>query len=298
MPLTTLNELEAISDHEYQTCVAWAQQLSKIWDAWKKQHDGKMTVTVEFFGERERAPGVHASEISGCRRKMVYSLMGTKRIVKAEDKDVGMQRRFDMGTMAHALLQHEFHLMCAWYNSIQQQAYLTFEEEVSINPDLGPLAAKYQAHSSCDGRFVFWIPGTDANGQPAWVRYVVVGLEIKTSSDGEFKKLKEAKKDHKEQTCFYMTMLDIPLMWVLYYNKNNQHYTDSEAPFLSKYNYHMWKNSLEPRIIDAMEMAKQQKLPPKQEGMPCGWCPFAWTCQPNYLKPNRGYGLPVHPKDM
>jgi hypothetical protein len=257
-----------------------------------------MSITVEFRGERDRKPGIHASELSGCKRKMVYSLMGTPRRIQSHEKDIGMQRRFDIGTMVHAVIQHEFHLMCAWYNSTQTQVCLTFQDEVKINASLGGLAAKYEADSSCDGSFVFWQAGYNAEGQLAWIPFLRVGLEIKTASTDEYAKLKEPKKEHKEQTCFYMTMLGIPLMWVLYYNKNNQSYTSSEAPFLSKYNYHMWVNSLEPRIVEAFEMARDNKLPPRSEGMPCGWCPWGWTCQPNYLKPNRGYGLPVHPKDM
>lgn len=294
MPLATIADLDVVTPEEYARYVAYAKSLSSLWMAWKRQHDGNMSVNVEFRGERDRAPGIHASELSGCPRKIVYSLLGTKRIVRAGEKDIGMQRRFDMGTMVHAITQHEMHLMCAWYNSTQNSVFLQFEDEVKISPEVSALATHFKAHSSCDGRFTFWVAGHDAQGQPQWIRYLVVGLEIKTASGDEYQKLKEPKADHKEQTCFYMSMLDIPLMWVLYINKSNQKFTEAEPPFLMKYNKYLWENTLKPRMQEAMDCAAANKLPARSEGMPCGWCPFAHTCQPAYLNYNKGVG----PRDL
>jgi CRISPR/Cas system-associated exonuclease Cas4 (RecB family) len=284
MTLLNLDNLKSIEPDTKAHYVRCAMQLSRIYQQWKRQHDGKMLVNVEFFGERDRKQGVHASELSGCQRQLVYSIIGTKRIVLAGDKDVGMQRRFDVGTMLHALTQKEFHLMCEWYNAQNTGTLITFEEEVSVHPGLGGVAEMYSMHSSCDGRFTFWAPGYDHTGSYVWVPFLSVGLEIKTASDKEYEKTKEPKKEHKEQTCMYMAALSMPLMWVMYINKSNQYYTPSEPPFLFQFDRILWERTLEPRIVDAISMAVSKKLPMRQEGMQCGWCAFAHECKPQKLK--------------
>ena len=290
MPLLTIDDLTRVSSEEKKQYVKCAMQLSRLYHTWKAQHDGKMVVNVEFFGERDRAQGVHASELSGCQRKFVYALMGVPRIVLAEQKDVNMQRRFDMGTMVHALTQKEFHLMCEWYNATQTPTtgmLITFEDEVSISPELGGVAALYHMHSSCDGRFTFWQAGYDAQGNYAWVPFMRVGHEIKTASGPAYKKIKEPAEGYVEQTCMYMRALDIPLMWMQYIDKSTQYYTGSEAPYLYQYPRILWEKTLEPRIISKLKMASEGKLPAREEGLPCGWCPFAHTCGPRYLKSGR-----------
>jgi hypothetical protein len=246
--------------------VQHAMQLSVLWHKWKEQQSGNRDVTVAFRGEKGRKPGIHASEISKCQRKMVYSLMGTERIVSA--RNVNMQDRFDVGTAMHAVIQKQFYEMCDWLGG-----GITFEDEAKIHPGLGGVAEKWNMHSSCDGIFTFW-----HNCQP----YLRVGLEIKTQSGPEFEKLKEPFDDHKEQGCMYMKALDIPLIWFLYYNKSNSNYTPSEAPYLLQFNSVLW-GQLEQRFQAATCMANDKHLPAKQEGMPCSWCPFAYTCKPAYL---------------
>jgi CRISPR/Cas system-associated exonuclease Cas4 (RecB family) len=279
--LMTLNDLQATPQETQNQCVQVAMTLSDLWDKYKAQHDGNHQLVVDFHGERGRSAGVHASELSGCLRKVTYSVMGVERKVRAEDRNVLQQRVFDMGTIVHAYVQSEFHRMCEWLNQGGKQ--LTFEDEAPIHPGLGGVAAQYNMHSSCDGIFTFW-----SNGQP----FMRVGLEIKTMADSQFSGLSRPKDDHMEQTCFYMRALDVPLMWTLYFAKNNQLVTRSEPPFLFKYNGALWEQ-LERRINSVMSYAQNGQLPAKQEGKPCSWCPFAHTCLPSYLQGGRGYSPPA-----
>lgn len=290
MALCTIQDLKGMSADEKEPYVKCAMQISTLFYQWKAQHDGKMVVAVEFFGERERKQGVHASELSGCQRKFVYALMGIPRIVLPEQKNVNMQRRFDMGTMVHAITQKEFYLMCDWYNATHTPTtgmMISFQDEVTINPELGGVAAQYHMHSSCDGCFTFWQPGYDAAGDYTWVPFMRLGLEIKTASGPMYKKLKEPSKEYVEQTCMYMRALDVPLMYMMYIDKSSQNYTSAESPWLYQYNSLQWDKTLEPRIVLRLQMARDNKLPAKEEGMPCGWCPFAHECRPNYIKTMR-----------
>jgi hypothetical protein len=252
---------------EYKaTYVSHAMALEGLWHAWKEQHDGSLDITIKKGSGVERPPGLHASEISGCQRRLVYALQNTPKVIR---NTVNMQRRFDLGTAVHEIVQWEFKEMCRWLGGS-----ILFKPEVTISPQSSAAAEELNAYSSCDGIFEFYHQGSC---------YLRVGLEIKTMSDKEFDKTKAPKEDHFEQTCFYMRMLDLPLMWVLYYNKSNSFTTPGAAPYLYQYNPRLWDNTLRPRILAAYQMAHNNQLPAKQEGMPCDWCPYGHTCKPSYL---------------
>lgn len=283
--LMTLNDLQTTPQGVQNQCVQAAMSLSDLWESYVKQSPGDWDLHTEFRGERGRGGGIHASELSRCRRLIVYSAMNTERKVQAQDKNPKQQRVFDIGTIVHAYVQSQFHEMCDWVNGDRKQ--LTFEDEAAIHPGLGGVAQQYNMHSSCDGIFTFWQPLGQNVYQP-WMR---VGLEIKTINDDGFGKLSKPKDDHMEQTCLYQKALDVPLMWVLYFNKNNQMVTRSEPPFLFKFNAALW-GQIEKRIQEVYAMAQQAQLPARQEGFHCSFCPFAHVCKPNYLNAGRGYSPP------
>jgi len=244
---------------------------------------------VDIPGSGGRAAGVHASELSRCLRLLVYSVQGQDRRPPVDASDINMKMRFNVGHSVHAMLQREFELMCAWVNETQRLGNMNvyFQPEVRISPELGGPAADWNIHSSCDGVFTFSEAALDQNG----VRYVGpdinvrlrVGLEIKTASPGEFEKLNRPKDEHVEQTCIYMATLSLPLMWVLYYNKGNSNYTNSTPPWLLQFNQALWDKQLEPRMAKAHYLAESNKIPPREEGKHCRWCPFVWVCAPTCL---------------
>lgn len=278
MPLLTIADLEqpASIRNKY---VQHAMQLGTLWDQWKAQYSGDTQVLVEFHGEGGRAAGIHASEISKCLRRLVYAARGLPRKVLPEQRDINMQRRMDIGTLTHAIVQHEFHEMCEWLGS-----KITFEDEVRINPKIGGPAEQWSIHSSCDGIFTFWY-----EGQP----YLRVGLEIKTMSDPEFTKMKEPLDYHQDQVCTYMACLNLPLMWILCINKSNSRYSPAQAPFLFQFDSTRWATKLEPRLATTWKMAVDSSgvLPGREEGNHCSWCPFAYECRPQRLQ--RGKSSPT-----
>lgn len=280
--LTTIADLNQPQETK-QHFISQAMQLSRYFTGWKAQDEGGYEYTVHVGGTRERAPGIHASEISKCRRLMVYSIRGEERRPPATgDADVNMQMRFDVGTAIHAMLQHQMKLMCDWLN--QGSKRVTFEDEVAVNPQLQEVSAEWGLHSHCDGVFTFWheyAPGHSIE----WLR---VGLEIKTASEQSFDKLKKPYDDHYEQTCLYMAALDLPLMWTLYYNKSNSNFTNTDPPWIYQFDQALW-DKLEVRFAKSQVQAEVGDIPPREEGRHCGWCPYSWKCMPPYLK-RRNFG--------
>lgn len=283
--LTTLDDLKTLPAEVRNGFVQQASQLSMYYEGWKSQDNGGYEYKVEIPGSRERAPGVHASEISKCLRRLTYGVMGEKRKPPTgAQRDVNMQMRFNIGHAVHGMLQYEFKLMCAWlnegmFNGTGWSAY--FEPEVHIHPGMSQVAAQWNIHSSCDGIFCFDFCGNTV---------LRVGIEIKTKSKDEFDKLKCPEPDHVEQANVYMVSLNVPLLWFVYYNKSNSNYTKCTAPWLIQFSGELWEHRTMPHIIEAGDLASKGKLPGRTEGMFCRWCPFAWTCEPAYLKRRKAFG--------
>lgn len=236
---------------------------------------GGYQYTVSASPESEREMGIHASEVSGCHRRLVYGI-GTERRPDPVSTDINMRMRFRLGQAVHAMLQDEFQRMCATGPLVGPGNIpftLTFEAETHIAPHLGGAASDHGIHSSTDGIFTFWYLS-----EPI----IRILLEIKTKSGPEFDKLKTPAVDHIEQSHVYMGTLNVPMTWLLYYNKSNSNFTDPEPPFLFRFNDKLWSD-LEMRFLRSNHMAETNNLPPRTEGIHCRWCPFAYTCNPEFL---------------
>jgi len=224
--------------------------------------------------EDNRAPGIHASEIHGCARRAVYSMLGTK---KKKNLPKNWRQRFMMGHKLHDLVQQDFHRM-----AMLSKGLMTFESEVKVSPRHQQIAYELDLHSSCDGVFTF---RDEANAAP----YLRMGLEIKTESPAMYDKITEPKEAHVEQAHIYMKALDLPLMYFMYINKGNQNNTASVEPYLITYDEEVWAR-LEARCRTLMGLAMQGTLPPKEPSLPCEFCPYAWTCEPGW-KSKKNYGV-------
>ena len=282
--LTTIFDLDIAERRGYKAeLIGQAMKLGGMYRAFKATDTEGAQYEVRIGGGKERAPGVHASELSPCKRKIVYSIQGEERKQDAEVADSNMQMRFNVGHALHAMLQNDMKRMCA--TTMNTSARIMFKDEVPIHPGIGELAKKWNMHSSCDGLFSYF----DEEGFP----YLRVGLEIKTMSAGEFEKLMKPKEEHYEQTNFYMAALDVPLMWVLYYNKSNSNFVDSSPPHLFQFDADLWSRT-EAKLDEAYKAAGTEELLPRVEGQHCRWCPFAWACQPATLKSVGGLNSVAH----
>lgn len=282
-------------EEELAPLIEQAQRLAELWIEFIKQDGEYYEYTVIDHGERSRTGGIHASEMSKCALKVHYSITNTERKVLPGSVDPNMKMRMRLGTAIHAMVQTDFDRMAKWYtaNNSYLGMAMTFESELKVGAALQEVAAAWELSSSCDGAFTFW----RWDGQ-RWVPYLRVGLEIKSSSDGQFTSRKKPDFDHAEQTCLYQACLDLPLMWVLYYNKNNCNFTTPYAPWLFKFDRQKWERDLEMRFAKAHHHAETGQQPEKTEGMHCQWCAFAWTCKPKVLSRTSFNATPVVPAGM
>jgi len=252
MPLLRIADLE---QPNIEPLVAAAQEMSDLYEKW------------EGRDEHDRPAGIHASEISGCPRKAVYTMLGTQ---KMDKPDTMWLRKFRHGHWVHEGLQRELHSMAK-----HQEGKLTFKSEVPINPYNSEIAKQFGIYSSADG--ILTKRATGENGMP--VDIVRVGLEIKTCSPAEFEKLTGPKDAHVEQVMTYMACLDVPCFWLLYYNKGNENTTPSRGKFFVRFQHSTWDN-LAGRFSRWLDMVEQQVLPDPEVGIGCEWCPYRWTCNP------------------
>jgi len=273
MPLVTISDLNGPQD-EVLECVSLATELSALYDhIANTDTDGK-----------DRAPGIHASELYPCLRRAVYSLMGTERRPQLSRF---WRQRFKVGHAIHGMVQADCHeidrrsalngAFAAADRVAKANDYvIIFEDEVKVSPEKQALAKFYNIHSACDGIFTFHHKG---NGEVK----LRVGLEIKTEAPDGYEKLKEPKPEHVRQTHLYMACLDLPLMWFFYMNKGNQNNTNSNHPFLIPFNSVVW-NEIEARCTQALQLAHDKQLPERVEGIQCEFCPWSYTCQPNKMQ--------------
>lgn len=264
--LTTIDDLQG----QWQGLLPTIEMLGVWFDNIIRDETNDVKFTVFIPGEKTREPGVHASEVSGCMKKFVYALMGTERKVLPEQVDINMKRRFGFGHALHALTQDQLTRAVMRYGN----GYVEFIDEVAITPQTNAFTHQYTVYSHSDGLFTFY------NDQ--FVPYLRVILEIKTESKDEYDKLKSPKPMHVEQAHVYMRALDVPITWFLYYNKSNSDWTPAKAPWLVTYDKKV-EAQLENRIQSGYQLAHQRSLPQAEEGIACGWCPFAHDCKPAYL---------------
>lgn len=279
--LVTINDLLSGPPETVEKLVKKASSLSSACEEYLEENQPP---------DHPRPAGIHASEISGCERKIVYNIIGVE---KRNLVDPKWKRRFSIGHHIHEKFQREFQYIAHRMGlNPAQDWHISFEPEVPINPRLQPIAREWGIYSHCDGVFVI----RERWDGPAILRVV---LEIKSESPNQYEllmKKAKPKPDHIEQAHVYMACLDIPLTWFLYYNKGNQNYTGTDASFLIRFDPALWGTLVERfrRAHDGAAAAVgrdgelvEEKLPERTESVKCEFCAFSWTCKPAHLNAAR-----------
>jgi len=262
MPLLSINDLLA---PDALTRIEEAKTLHTLYNEHLADLEDKGHV---------RLPGIHASEISKCYRQAVYTMRGEPKVFDTKEDTEGKaywRKVLDHGTWLHDMIQTHFHSMAA--NSNQR---ITFQDEARLDPNIQPMAAKWNIYSSSDGIFTF-----HERNQATWNfdPTLRVGLEIKSSKSSEFNKLREPKPEHIEQVHVYMAVLDLPLFWVLYFDKDNQNITPATPPWLVRFDHKIW-GKLENRFASWHQNLADGTLPDPMPGSHCGFCGYKTVCNP------------------
>ena len=284
--LLTIDDLKTLPETEKNRLIELAMKLSNIYFDFIVNDFETFTYETTIFGEETREDGIHASEASGCLKKLVYAIQATERRGHTDDRN--MKMRFRIGHAVHGMLQKDWHRIAE-----KSGGRILFEDEVRIHPSMGGAAEFWDLHSHCDGIITI----CELVGS-VWVPAIRVGMEIKTESGPQYENLKSPREYHEEQVCIYQKALDLPIMWMFYYNKSNSNITTSFPPWFFKFDEVLWEK-MEMRFVKAQHRAETNNLPDNEEGMPCSWCPFSWTCKPKILKNKRKRGtLPTLPRGM
>lgn len=229
-----------------------AQDLTKIYDTFLDNYPDD---------SHEREAGVHATELNTCLRQVVYTLFRTQKVAHV---DRMWRKKFQVGHAIHDMLQRHFHMMVTNSNG-----RLLFDDEVRVQDT--PLGRELCLTSSCDGIFTFCDDQLDP--------FLRVAVELKSKSAEEYKKLRGPEKKHIQQAHLYMAALDVPLAWLLYWDKGTEHYTPSLQPYLIRFDPLVWAG-LADRAHTALDFAHNNQLPDQEVGLHCQWCPYAYTCNP------------------
>ncbi len=221
---------------------------------------------------KDRAPGIHASEISKCFRRAVYTMRGEPK--QEGDDSVAVKaywaKVLEHGSWIHSMLQTQLEDMAE-----ASEGTLQFEKEVPIHPNRQPLAKKWNIHSSCDGILTHLKRNEDTWKMQPYLRY---GLEIKSASTGSFASLRKPYPDHVEQVHVYMAVLNLPMCWIMYYDKNTQNITPSVSPWLVKFDAKIWE-MLERRFSGWFDHLKNNTVPEAKPGKHCEFCPYQQPCK-------------------
>lgn len=278
MGLTRIRDLNGPVD-EVRELIQTAKQLSLLYDAYCNREEPD---------DGSRAPGIHASELTPCLRRGVYTLINYPKRSKSTKF---WRQRFKVGHALHAAIQKDFHTIAELSKKAKKDAFsfakglafergwtVEFESEVKLAPGLQELSTRYNLHSSADGVFTFY-----AHGQPV----LRVLLEIKTESPQNYEKLTKPKQEHLEQVHMYMAALDIPLTWFFYFSKGTQNNTSSEWPYLLPFDPAIWA-VVEQRCQTALAHQAAGTLPEPEPTILCEFCPYAYACrpQPAYVEKN------------
>ena len=221
-----------------------------------------------------RTAGIHASEISKCYRQAVYTMRGEPKAFDDKDDVEGKaywKKVMDHGTWLHSMIQSHMHDLARCSKQI-----VTFQDEAVIHPDKQEVARKWNIHSSADGIFTFHERNPETWRFDPVLR---VGLEIKSSKSDGFVKMMEPKPEHIEQVHVYMAVLDVPIFWIMYFDKDTQNITASKPPWLVRFDRKLW-SKLEQRFENWNQHLAAGTLPDAMPGFHCGFCPYQLVCKP------------------
>ncbi len=236
-----------------------AASLSTLYDRYLESDEGDAHL---------RDPGIHASELS-CPRKVYYTLLGQAKKASVPRK---WKQRFEHGKAVHTMVQSQFKDMAKRTGGL-----ITFDAEVKIHGRHQEIAKELHLDSSTDGLFTF---RRSLQEDP----HLRILFELKTESPDGYSDIKKPKPEHVEQVHLYMRALDVPLCWIMYFNKGDQNNTTSYHPWLLAYDENVWRR-IEAKCRQILRMAELRTPPDRVEGIVCEFCPYRDkdVCAPAYL---------------
>ena len=243
------------------------------------------TALQNYPDDHERPAGIHASELGKCKRMAVYTTLGTE---KKGVTPVEWKKRFLVGQAMHEMIQDTFSYMAKRSDGMYEVAH-----EVKIRPTTHSVATKWGIYSSIDTVVSLYRLRTPeemdaamaAGDLEARVLEERMIVEIKTKAPSSYAKMTAPEPAHVRQAHVYMACTGIKNTWLLYWDKGSANYTPSSGKFLVEFDPAIWQ-SLEQemeQIWSYFSRSEEGNSAPREEGVQCEFCPYAWDCQPAYL---------------
>lgn len=215
-----------------------------------------------------RAGYLHPSSAGYCMRKSYY---GAMRIPPTDGMSERLVQIMELGHAIHDIVQRHFEELAEKLRS--RGIFLEFTREVPYDPNTDSLYQLLGLGGTCDGILRIWVPGQ-------WEQRGT--LEIKSIADDGFTKVDagEAQEKHLMQSHIYAFRFNTPIIWILYYNKNNsaravKPYFFSPVIFEKTMDY-FW---------DLAIYVHREEEPPREESwFDCKECAYRSLCKPKVLQ--------------
>lgn len=205
-----------------------------------------------------RYPGIHPSQISSpCLLKVYNEMMDKGKVSTREAKDLLI---LDLGKHIHDMFQ-SYGERGAWGPK--------YQKEVSINPDVQPLAAELYLEGSADAENYLLID--DIPNSPAYEIRLV--HEYKSIKKENFEKLAKPKPEHREQAMIYCAVLNAPVVVYLYLNKNDSSLLD----FPVEFDHAVW-GKVHGKAQALLNHYDEETPPPGSTGYHCNDCSYVYDC--------------------
>jgi CRISPR/Cas system-associated exonuclease Cas4 (RecB family) len=233
--------------------------------------DPMVTLPAEFdMGSAGRRKNImHASSIGGqsgktlcgkfnmgCGRLLYYELTGEKAVGAWEPR---MRRILDTGTAIHAQLQAYLGEVAA-----RSEGEEEFTPEADVDPEKNDIGGQYDVSGHTDGIYHIHVPME--------LRF---GLEIKSINDAGYKGTSAPHPEHLTQVTLYQKAFDLPVMVLIYYNKNDS----NVAEFIHVFDDRHWE-AIAKKLTHIQECAINGELPVQEAGFHCYRCKFKGVCKP------------------
>jgi len=194
--------------------------------------------------------------VMGCGRLLFYELTGEKSVGAWEPRN---RRILDTGSACHAQLQAYLGEVAKRSNGEEE-----FTSEADIDPDENDVGNFFDVSGHTDGIYSIHVP--------VEIRF---GIEIKSINDAGYKATSSPHPEHLTQCMVYQKAFDLPVMVVLYYNKNDSNF----AEFIHLFDDRHWR-AIAKKLTYVQECAINGELPPQEAGFHCYRCKFKGPCKP------------------
>lgn len=195
----------------------------------------------------------------GCGRLLYYRRIGE---VPEERVDNRIMRIYDTGKAIHEQLQGYLHNFVRDHVEDEDEVFF---DEVSATPKTNKLAKEYLLSTTTDGIYEMTVRGYD-------IRF---GLEIKSIKDELYKHISSSpKREHVVQSHVYMKLFDLPIMIILYYNKNDSQMLEHNIMFDPA----IWEQIVK-KLDYIEECVATGTRPPTEGNFFCRSCRYAHICE-------------------